>query len=127
MNWTGSAAVCINENNQLLMVLQGKPEEEKKWSVPSGGREANETYEECCMREVLEETGYQIAVKELIFCKNEIVYYYFAEVIGGSAIIQDPDELIYDIAWKSVEELRNLNLSFEEDREFLISILEHRH
>jgi aminoglycoside 6'-N-acetyltransferase len=37
--WFGSSGVCINENGELLMVLQGKPEEDKKWSVPSGGQE----------------------------------------------------------------------------------------
>ena len=30
------------------MVLQGKEEEEKRWSVPSGGLEKGETLEECC-------------------------------------------------------------------------------
>lgn len=34
--WFGSSGVCINENPELLMVLQGKPEEEKMWTVPSG-------------------------------------------------------------------------------------------
>ncbi|WP_275667952.1 NUDIX hydrolase [Paenibacillus oryzisoli] len=34
--WVGAAAICNNSDRQLLMVLQGKPEEEKRWSVPSG-------------------------------------------------------------------------------------------
>ena len=28
--WFGSSGVCINEHGQLLMVLQGKPEEKKR-------------------------------------------------------------------------------------------------
>jgi ADP-ribose pyrophosphatase YjhB (NUDIX family) len=48
--WVGSSGICINENGQLLMVLQGKPEEKKTWSVPSGGKETNESFEECCER-----------------------------------------------------------------------------
>ncbi|MNI15412.1 hypothetical protein D3C73_687090 [compost metagenome] len=36
--WVGAAAICVNSDRQLLMVLQGKPEEEKRWSVPSGGK-----------------------------------------------------------------------------------------
>ena len=39
--WIGSAAVCVNERNEVLMVLQGK-EGEKRWSVPSGGLEKGE-------------------------------------------------------------------------------------
>jgi len=27
--WQGSAAICINTENKILMVLQGLPEEEK--------------------------------------------------------------------------------------------------
>ena len=44
--WKGSSGVCVNEKGQLLMVLQGKPEEIKSWSVPSGGLEKDETFEE---------------------------------------------------------------------------------
>jgi 8-oxo-dGTP pyrophosphatase MutT (NUDIX family) len=91
-----------------------------------GWREFDESYEECCIREVLEETGYQIEIKEMIYNKNDIVQYFLAEIIGGSACIQDPDGLIYEILWKSIEDLKTLNLSFEEDREFLITILEQR-
>jgi ADP-ribose pyrophosphatase YjhB (NUDIX family) len=45
MTWEGASCICINEG-KLLMVLQGKPEEEKLWSYPSGGREAGESLEE---------------------------------------------------------------------------------
>ncbi|CEG26250.1 MutT/nudix family protein [Bacillus sp. B-jedd] len=38
-------------------------------------------------------------------------------------MIQDPDNLIYEIAWKSVDEIRNLELSFPEDRDFLIEAI----
>ncbi|RBP07955.1 hypothetical protein DET59_101324 [Rossellomorea aquimaris] len=34
--WIGASALCMHEG-RLLMVLQGKEEEEKRWSVPSGG------------------------------------------------------------------------------------------
>lgn len=122
--WTGSAAVCINARNEILMVLQGKPEEEKSWSVPSGGRFPGESYEDCCRREAFEETGYIVEPIAEIFIKNNVVHYFRVEVVGGEAVIQDPDELIHDIAWKSIDEVRKLELSFEEDREFIINIME---
>lgn len=34
--WKGASGVCVNQYNDLLMVLQGKPAEVKKWTVPSG-------------------------------------------------------------------------------------------
>jgi hypothetical protein len=36
--------------------------------------------------------------------------------------IHDPDELIYEIAWKSKDELMDLTLTFPEDRQFLLSL-----
>jgi 8-oxo-dGTP diphosphatase len=129
MLWEGASCICLMEG-KLLMVLQGKPEEEKRWSVPSGGLEKGETIEECCVREVWEETGYVVKIKEKLHIKEGVsfgilfkVQYFLAEVIIGSPIIQDPDGLIYDIRWVSFEELKLLTLSFPEDRELLMSYL----
>lgn len=127
--WIGAAGLCVNEKNQLLMVLQGKPEEQKKWSVPSGGLEAGETIAHCCEREIFEETGYKVDVMESVKVKHDFdtvinieveVQYFRTVLIGGQPTIQDPDHLIHDIAWKSEEELKSLALSFPEDRNFLI-------
>ncbi|WP_062104342.1 NUDIX hydrolase [Bacillus niameyensis] len=133
--WFGSAGVCINENNELLMVLQGRREETKTWSIPSGGLEKHETFEECCIREIMEETGYEVRLIEKLFVKKgsyeEInllfeVHYFLTEVIGGNPVIQDPDQLIYDIDWKSVDEISTLDLSYPEDREFLLNCVQRR-
>ena len=32
--WIGTAAICMNERNEILMVLQGKEGEEKKVVCP---------------------------------------------------------------------------------------------
>ncbi len=37
----------------------------------------------------------------------------------SSKKIQDPDELIHDIAWKGIEEIKQITLSFPEDNEIL--------
>ena len=71
--WFGSSCVCMNENGQLLMVLQGKPEEDKTWSIPSGGKEYGETFEECCLREITEETGYIGEIIEEIKVKRKTI------------------------------------------------------
>jgi ADP-ribose pyrophosphatase YjhB (NUDIX family) len=126
MTWTGSAAVCVNDRNEILLVLQGKPEEEKRWSVPSGGRLPGESFEDCCRREVWEETGYEVEPREELFVKSGIVHYFRAELVGGSRAIHDPDGLIYDVAWKALAEVRDLVLCFEEDRKFLLRWLERR-
>jgi 8-oxo-dGTP pyrophosphatase MutT (NUDIX family) len=127
--WLGSAAVCVVDG-KVLMVKQGKPEERKQWSIPSGGKEPDETYEECCCREVFEETGYQIKVVNHLFEKtgktfgiSVHVHYFEAKIVGGKPVIQDPDGLIYEIAWKSIDDLKTLDMSFPEDRQFLIDFI----
>ena len=124
--WIGAAAICMNENNEVLMVLQGKPEEEKLWSVPSGGLKNGETLEECCKREVREETGYRIEIIEKVHEKIGVtfnvpvqVHYYVVKIVGGEQKIQDPDGLIYKIEWKRLDALQYLPLSFPEDIELL--------
>ncbi|WP_265182274.1 hypothetical protein [Geomicrobium sp. JCM 19055] len=47
-------------------------------------------------------------------------HYFLVNVVGGKRNLQDPDNLIYDIAWKDVEELKTLELTFPEDQEFLM-------
>lgn len=126
--WRGAAAVCVNADGQVLMVLQGQPNEEKRWTVPSGQQELHESLEACCVREVAEETGYRVRVLPKIWEKHgytygrEVEVHYFQIVItGGTGEAQDPDGLIYAVEWKTVDELRTLNLSFPEDREPLIA------
>jgi ADP-ribose pyrophosphatase YjhB (NUDIX family) len=130
--WVGSAGVCINDKLEILMVLQGTPEEIKTWSVPSGGLEKGETFEECCKREIEEETGYivdivqELQIKNGFYEKNHLnyeVHYFLVKTVGGSRKIQDPDQLIYDIRWVSLESLKTLELTFPEDREYLISLI----
>ncbi|KPN96478.1 DNA mismatch repair protein MutT [Lysinibacillus sp. ZYM-1] len=125
IKWQGAAAICMNAENRLLMVLQGTKEEEKTWAVPSGGKEAMEDFQTCCIREVYEETGYKVNIIKEIYHKNTAyveVRYFETVMIGGQMTIHDPDELIYDIAWQSKDKVARLPLTFPEDRPFLLSL-----
>lgn len=128
--WYGAAGVCINEKLEILMIKQGKSHEPKMWAVPGGGKEESESYENCCIREIFEETGYEVKINQSLHVKEGVtfgvpveVHYFLVNVIGGSATIQDPDELIHEIAWKSVYELETLEMGFPEDRNMLINLL----
>jgi 8-oxo-dGTP diphosphatase len=129
VEWKGAACICLQEG-KVLMVLQGLPEEEKRWSVPSGGIEECETEEMCCVREMWEETGYRVKIKEKLHKKIGVTFgvpvkvqYFLAEVESGTPTIQDPDGLIHDIRWVSLKELEHLLLSFPEDKEILVKYL----
>lgn len=79
------------------------------WSIPSGGKEQAETFEECCIREIKEETGYTVDIVEEIKVKKKNyehinisveAHYFFVKIVGEKRDFQDPDKLIYDITWK---------------------------
>jgi ADP-ribose pyrophosphatase YjhB (NUDIX family) len=126
--WYGAAGVCMKDD-KVLMVLQGTVDEPKSWSVPSGGKEAGETFEQCCIRETKEETGYDVQViQPLIIKESEYgqAQYFQVELIGGQPKIQDPDDLIYEIAWKTADDLATLDLTYEEDREYLITMVKNK-
>ncbi|MGE7934783.1 NUDIX hydrolase [Viridibacillus arvi] len=102
--WFGSAAICINETKEVLMV---KSINSEAWAFPSGGIEQGETPEECCIREVKEETGYYIVIEDSLFIKETEIkdyrvktYYFKVKKTGESVVINYPDNIIVDAPWK---------------------------
>lgn len=126
--WIGSAAVCLNDKNQILMI-QGKDLVE--WAVPSGGLHENESLEDCCVREVKEETGYVVQIIRNLFTKEGEAeggiryqtHYFEVKLIGGDANINDPDGLVHNIDWLSLEQIDGAKHAYPEDKDFLIKYL----
>ncbi|MUK87959.1 NUDIX domain-containing protein [Ornithinibacillus sp. L9] len=125
--WYGSAAICVSEDKKLLMVRGAGSD---VWAVPSGGIEKGETPEECCVREVKEETGYDVEVIKSLFVKeteikgiNVKTYYFEVKKIGTSAGIKDPDNIIVEVDWKSHSELQRVKHVYTEDKSLLLRVL----
>ena len=47
----GATILVFNENNELLLNLRSDTND---WGIPGGGKELNETLEECAIRELKE-------------------------------------------------------------------------
>ena len=83
-------AVIVKERSILLIQRKNEPFK-GKWALPGGYIDENETAEQCCAREALEETGLEIEVKQLIgvFSKpgrdprGTVAAAYLCEVAGG--------------------------------------------
>ncbi|GKV56223.1 DNA mismatch repair protein MutT [Sporosarcina sp. NCCP-2222] len=123
--WIGSAGICINEHMEILMV---KSFESEGWAVPSGGIEEGESPEECCVREVKEETGYDVKVVEQLRVKETTIkgiqvkiYYFRVEKIGESSGINDPDGIIAESEWKPFHELQTINHAYPDDLQYLLA------
>ncbi|WP_215112729.1 NUDIX hydrolase [Exiguobacterium sp. s63] len=120
--WIGSAALCINEERKVLLV---KSRDVQQWSLPSGGLEVGETPEQCCQREVFEETGYRISINQRLHIKRAIIssyqvetHYFLAtcdERMATATIDLDIDE----VNWWSIHEIERLELAFPEDLELI--------
>lgn len=125
--WNGAAAIIV-ENNRILMV---KEKESMNWSVPSGEIEKDENPEQACIREVWEETGFKVEVKEPIHIKRIIIrnydvtpYYFLCQVIEGRISYQDPDDEIEEIGWKTAEDISTMQHDYPEDLELLLTSVE---
>ena len=58
-----AVALIFNKNGEVLLTQRNDPRSpliHKKWQFPGGGIEKNETPENACLREILEETGLTI-------------------------------------------------------------------
>lgn len=110
MSWTtltGAGAV-VAQDGKVLLVKQRRPYG-VHWELPSGDYEPDESFEEAAAREVLEETGIDVEVGELVCTlvwerrhdrRRNVLTFFTATPIDAS---QEPrpqlDEGIEDVAY----------------------------
>ncbi|MFQ5811758.1 MAG: NUDIX hydrolase [Anaerolineae bacterium] len=130
-DWEGVAILCRSaDGRSLLMVLQGRPDEEPTWAVPGGSIEPGETAEQAAIREVKEETGLEVRIVRPYAVVEGVreygayrVHYFQADVVGGEAKAGDPDGLIHQVAWVPAGRLPGLRLSHEDQRQILMGFM----
>ena len=124
--WNGASAIVIKDNSVLMV----RAKNSNSWSVPSGGVEVDETPKETCIREILEETGYEAKVVKALHTKKTIIkdykvttQYFLCEITGGAIQYQDPDEEIEEILWINSSEISNIIHAYPEDQEIIEQLL----
>jgi 8-oxo-dGTP diphosphatase len=107
--------------DRTLLVRRGSAPLEGQWSIPGGMLELGESIEEGVRRELSEETGVQVRVRELIEVFERIIpgeggrirYHfvivdYLCELISGEARAASD---VTDVAWVREEELGKYSLT----------------
>jgi 8-oxo-dGTP diphosphatase len=65
-------AVIVDEQDRILLALWNEPEQ-GRWTMPGGGVELHETVEEAVVRELREETGYDVVLGRVLGVDTHVV------------------------------------------------------
>lgn len=94
--------VLLIKNNQVLLAKRKASHGIGEWALPGGHLEYNESFEDCALRELAEETGTKLKVKRPSFmCVTNLRRYMpkhyvdigmLAEWISGEAENTEPDK-----------------------------------
>jgi 8-oxo-dGTP diphosphatase len=109
------AAIILNHDGSVLLA-QRKPDKTNalKWEFPGGKLKPHESPENCLAREIEEELGISIAVRQLFSAVNYqyphgniLLLVYFAELVSGRINLIDHA----DVRWVPILKLTNFDLS----------------
>ena len=111
----------ILDGDRVLLVERGKPPLIGYWSLPGGCVETGERLETAVVREVLEETGLEIAVASIATVFERIMpdesgaceYHYvlvdfYCTIVGGEL---RPGDDSRSAAWFEIDSLKNLTMT----------------
>ncbi len=103
--------VAIIRDNKLLMVQEGKEICYKQWNLPAGHVEPGENLVKATVREIKEETGYEVKITGLRRIYNYVAksgnhsirFSFIGEIISGN--IKFDGKEILDVKWFSLDEI----------------------
>lgn len=126
---TRVSVIVINADNQILLVRHRKGNRQY-WVLPGGRLEYGETFHECAVRELLEETGLSVEVDKIVFLSEAIApdrsrhivnVYLTARVTGGVMKVGN-EPVLAGVDYLPLDELNRLTLYPPVSREILKSM-----
>lgn len=114
---TRVSVIVITDDKKILLVRHRKGTR-TYWVLPGGRLEYGETFQECAVRELKEETGLDIACDEMVFLSEAIApdrsrhivnIYIKAHVTGGEMKLGD-EPVLAGVDFFPMDELERLTL-----------------
>lgn len=114
---TRVSVVVFNKENKILLVRHRKGNR-RYWVLPGGRLEYGESFEECAVRELKEETGLDVEFERFLFLSEAIApdrtrhivnIFIKAKVIGGTIKVGD-EPVLAGADFVTIEELESLTL-----------------
>lgn len=120
-----AAAVAIEHDGRILMVQRG---DSGKWTLPGGTLDFGESLPECAIREIREETGLRVELKEVVGTytdaniriaysdgevRQEFTVVYFGTAVDYDVIL-DWESTAY--SWVTLSELKDLPMADSQRR-----------
>lgn len=114
---TRISVVVLNRDGEILLVRHKKGNQ-RYWVLPGGRLEYGETFEECAIREVKEETGLDVEMERFLYLCEAIApdrsrhivnIFIKAKVVGGTMKLGD-EPVLAGVEFVRLEELAQMTL-----------------
>lgn len=120
----------LKRTDKYLLVQESQPQAYGLWNLPAGHVDKGETLEVAVVREVKEESGYDVKLIEEIALIHEtapqsVKHIYSAEITGGELTPQEGE--ILDAKWLTFEEIKELNQNNKLRKPWVWSVIEKDH
>jgi ADP-ribose pyrophosphatase YjhB (NUDIX family) len=115
----GVGAVIVN-GGRVLLIRRGRPPQAGHWAIPGGKVRLGETMTAAVKREVMEETGLEVEVGDVVWAGESIgpgtppewhycLVDFEARVVAGDEVHAADDAL--EVGWYTLDEARSLDLT----------------
>lgn len=101
----------LSTDTEILLIKQTDSTDE--WGIPKGKKKPDETFEECAIREVWEETGIRISLEKRLSDVNvsyktkekTVVSYFAKQICQASPTHLNPESEVQDAKWFKLNSL----------------------
>jgi len=109
------SSAVIKKDNKLLLVKEMLEDSKEYWVFPGGGVAFGETLTDAAKREIKEEVGLDIEIKEFLGFKEAIytkygyhtvIFFFLAEPLNDDILKSD----VLEAKYFATEQIKNLNL-----------------